>query len=458
MACCKANIYGRWCQNEKTSQYDDGEEYCIFHAPKDNWKDVESFNESVFQRIRRDQGFSSNTDLRGTIFPGPISFKQFNEDNPFPKIDFGSAEFEGEANFTECTFGDRVNFIDCFFQGRTLFINSCFRGQVDFLNCDFEREVLFIASRFNKRIQCLNCDFRDTVAFGGAIFSGFTIFQDCEFQKDVSFVASNFKSQAVFAINVFSGITQFSNLRIDDSSNISFRELSFENSWISFLDTDLTKIRFNDCTLPQTKVFALASAADILPDEIEVERSFSDLSIKTKFLNYSKCSKSYMKVGTLYRQLKQQSKEDHNEAEASKWHYREKEMFRKAKQGRRYIPFSFTTLYWLFSGYGERPIRAGVMLLFFLAACTLFMNFSGLTASDPNIYGLTSIQGFSLTPDWTKFWLLVQNTAQYSLFIKNPDFVATSLSGKIFLLLFSRLLVPIQATLFVFALRNKFRR
>ena len=163
-------------------------------------------------------------------------------------------------------------------------------------------------------------------------------------------------------------------------------------------------------------------------------------------------------VGELYRQLKQQYKERHNEAVASKWHYREKEMFRKKRLFRRVLP-STTNLYWIFSGYGESPVQAGVLLLALLASLIVLMTAFGLVAiPGKEINEITNIQGFPFTINWMKFRILIETILQHAVFTKKPYYEAATSGGATVLLVFTRLIIPIQAALFAFALRNKFRR
>jgi hypothetical protein len=74
------------------------------------------------------------------------------------------------------------------------------------------------------------------------------------------------------------------------------------------------------------------------------------------------------------------------------------------------------------------------------------------------VYEVTEIKGFSGSIDWKELWLLFYNTIQHILFFKTPFLKPETLSGNIFLTVSTRIIVPIQAALFAFALRNKFRR
>ncbi len=97
--------------------------------------------------------------------------------------------------------------------------------------------------------------------------------------------------------------------------------------------------------------------------------------------------------------------------------------------------------------------------MFVFAIATLVMDICGLVSTDGNaISGVTEIKGFTWAIDWTKLRLLIYSTIQYALFSKAPFFEAQGDTGTIILTLSTKLLLPIQATLFVVALRNKFRR
>ena len=88
------------------------------------------------------------------------------------------------------------------------------------------------------------------------------------------------------------------------------------------------------------------------------------------------------KVEILYRTLKRKYKEEHNEPEVSNWHYGEKEMFRKGNLFRRYFPISLSNLYWLSSGYGERPVKSGIVLFLLLLGISVLFGLTGIRATD----------------------------------------------------------------------------
>ena len=86
--CCQAEKY-KWCKDLAEIMAGDGKRYCIFHVPQEHKGDSpESYNELVYKRIQEAIDNNTKCDLRGTIFPWPIDFSQFNKDNPFPAISF----------------------------------------------------------------------------------------------------------------------------------------------------------------------------------------------------------------------------------------------------------------------------------------------------------------------------------------------------------------------------------
>jgi hypothetical protein len=149
------------------------------------------------------------------------------------------------------------------------------------------------------------------------------------------------------------------------------------------------------------------------------------------------------KVEILYRTLKRKYKEEHNDPEVSNWHYGEKEMFRKGNLFRRYFPISLSNLYWLSSGYGERPLRAGMFLFSLVLILSFFLFKAGLNNLNSN-YEINT-------------WSIVLNTLKFATFQKDFFFVPKNLYGETFKLL-AQILIPIQTALFALAVRNRFRR
>lgn len=84
------------------------------------------------------------------------------------------------------------------------------------------------------------------------------------------------------------------------------------------------------------------------------------------------------KVEHLYRNLKVNYEEKKDFQRMSDFHYGEMEMYRMGHPWRRRFPLSWHNLYWFLSGYGERPLRAGILVGIFFLAFTWLIGGTGL--------------------------------------------------------------------------------
>lgn len=472
MVCCKAKEFDGWC-NALTTCFTDPisrEEYCLFHAPYDDkWASVDAFNAEVHGLIKAAIASETECNLSGTVFPGDIDFRDGAKHDSqggffLPPINFTRAAFFGFADFTNITFSGWAYFNGANFFGGVGFGGATFLESAYFKGVTSNEQTYFYRSTFSKQVHFRdNTTFSGEVNFAGATFSGEVNFENVNFLGNAYFCNATFSSHASFGETLFNGSTLFTMVKVSDEE-IFFKEIDLAGGSVSFLDTNLANFRFERCRWPQKKVNRLRAwvttqlgwlftteDTDVFRDEKKADEDFSAVTWRNKLWN-NDLSKKYGMVEDLYRQMKQQAKERHNEPEASKWHYREKEMYRKKKVARRYFPLSFTNLYWAFSGYGERPVRAGGMLLALFLGIAMVMNWLGLESGDK------VIQEFSFSPDLVTIGQVIQTIIEHALFIKEPAFKAQTIPGAIVLLMWTRVLIPVQATLFVFALRNKFRR
>jgi len=268
------------------------------------------------------------------------------------------------------------------------------------------------------------------------------------------FIRTTFKNFISFKKTIFEIGASFKETVLE--KRLRFEEVDL--SCVSLIDTDLGNIQFIDTTWPKK-------------DGKKHQRY--------KLIEEKLGEASPSSIEAYYRKLKKRAVEEHNQAEISEWHYCEKEMARE--QGGVRWPVLF--LYWLSSGYGERPLRAAGVLLGLLVLVTFLMGFcfglqpvvSGkeLLIIDcmPNEevfhYGLEPAEWESETFKIKSFsdfngqnlGKIVLNTLQNALFLKDTAFKPVrNVPDGLVQTLFTRILIPIQFALFAFALRNKFRR
>jgi hypothetical protein len=105
-----------------------------------------------------------------------------------------------------------------------------------------------------------------------------------------------------------------------------------------FLDTDLRKVQLVSIEWPQ-KGRRMAIYDDSASGKSEVGGK-----------------RQWSQIERLYRELKQNYEDRRDYERAGDFHYGEKEMRRQNPETPRGLRF-FLTLYWLFSGYGERYLR-----------------------------------------------------------------------------------------------------
>lgn len=456
MACCKADKFG-WCKDLATVNHE-GEAYCHFHFPAPKPQSPNKFNTLVFDKIIEAKASQKRCDLSGTYFVHPINFGRFHKNNPFPDIDlsgttfiehadFKEAAFSGEASFSRATFNGKADFMDATFSKGADFVGATFTdvgdfavatfsGEASFRHATFNGKADFQAATFSKEAFYVGATFREEAVFHHATFNGKAFFSEATFNGKAHLGQATFSGYTLFNRTTFYGEAYFVRCSVEGTLRLEEVDLAY----VSFLETSLRKFEFVRC------IWRQKLGRSILYDEIRAKRE--------------KKARSYKRAEYLYRQLKQKYKEEHDEPEASNWHYGEMEMKRKKRGRWRFFPFTFTNLYWASSGYGESPVRAGIVLLLLIVIVTIGMNFLGVepfVGKEP-VYGVMEIKGFSWSVDWNKVGLLVYNTIQHALFFKTLFFKPATLGGEFVLTVFTKLLIPLQAALFAFALRNKFRR
>jgi len=139
----------------------------------------------------------------------------------------------------------------------------------------------------------------------------------------------------------------------------------------------------------------------------------------------------------LYRALKQKAAEEHDQAQVSRWHFREKLMYKKQRWYRRWLPLTLTWWYWATSGFGERAVRAGVWLLA-LVALSFLLNATPQPMDWNTLWGASAANATMATIPFAKD-------------IPGDGWVKVGRGVWQFL-------IAVQFTLFALAVRNRFRR
>jgi uncharacterized protein YjbI with pentapeptide repeats len=228
---------------------------CIFHdenylLDKNKTKDIE---EKLIAKIR-----SSATQKEALLCVGyrlgDIRIKEC-----FTKpVYFSKATFSGEANFSEANFQGQVSFSGANFQRLTDFTLAKFSGPTNFSGANFQGPVYFCNATFSRKTDFYAVTFSGEIAnFVAVTFSGPVDFRFVRFPilaffgyakfLDANFSSSIFSGQARFFCE-FKGKTYFNYVLFEDGRKIQFGKGTEKLSKVSFMNTDITRVRFLETT------------------------------------------------------------------------------------------------------------------------------------------------------------------------------------------------------------------
>ncbi|MBF0495462.1 MAG: pentapeptide repeat-containing protein [Deltaproteobacteria bacterium] len=561
MTCCK-------CSRTEIVYTDpgNGEEYCLFHAPEDKKGEITpaEFQARVWDEIVRSKtdgeercNFSDaiflEIDFRGVTSTHAMDFTSAEFTHV---IDFSGATFTHKAVFNDAKFIRHVDFIGATFTDNADFSDAIFARHVDFRRTKFTQNAYFSRAKFTEDANHIdakrpwiadfrhatfayadfcgakftrNADFRDATLgrafFDAAVFTQDADFRYTKFTQDVYFRHAKFQKHANFKNSFFEGTAKFEATKFNKvafkpliiKERVIFIDVDLTKVEISFLQTDLRRFQFERPKWPQEKDWLGFGDRDALWDELAIDLP----EHKTTQNDPDEVAPDYGTVGDLYRQLKQKYKEEHNEPEASKWHYNEKEMSRKSSRWPKYTP-SLTNLYYLSSGYAERPIPAFLMLIVLfgfymvvMACCDLSFEIptpphtkvasqatcqahgppKSLISVDITMWSVAICEYWTswkeswtsckkywtswLEKDWTsrkEVWTLFKEywplrlekdwpfgkhfvgSFEQIFAVKDPYFKPMTCPGRAWNLALTRLLIPLQVIFFGLAVRNRFRR
>lgn len=476
MGCCICEAY-RWrVSPPMAADYFDGQrEYCILHAPVelkvgdgvDTRSFVQSFNETVHEHIEKgvNGGHTSDgspyCDLSGVVFPGHISFSQWDEAKQLPMTSFNGAEFATSADFHGVYFGDSVDFSNTTFTSKCYFMRTKFLKNAMFNNCKFLKDVNFSNACFNGEVSFNYSEFSKGAYFVASKFELSVDFIEVTFSSSAAFQGVQFKGAAKFISSCFGELARFNSVSIE--SEMLFRACSVKDQALKMHNLSAISLR------------NINFSTDDLPGI-----SFRGCDWPTRLgLEEHDKGQNYKGWEEIYRAMKQRAAEEHDQPQVSHWHFREKLTQLKSKllpdqnaledlnlveddsrpatsRVRSWaslfmrIPWSLRLSllfwYWSTSGFGERPRRAGWCLAIVIAlplATAVMGQLVGVWPPGP--FDGAALSG--VITDWQRALPLVKVPAENA-----PT------GWKLLWYNVSQLVITVQAALFGFAVRNRFRR
>ncbi|HWS87073.1 MAG TPA: pentapeptide repeat-containing protein [Pyrinomonadaceae bacterium] len=383
-----------------------GRPYCVLHYPARD--KVAAFDE-VLQR-KLDAG---DFDFCGVWFPTNAKFGKFRFNAP---ADFTYATFSSSANFNYAVFAGMADFRSATFGAEAYFGSVTFYGGANFYSAMFKGGAFFISATFEAEADFFSAAFRATADFGSATFKDYVRFAGGETTKFFGDRSS---------LNL-----QF--VRVEKPDRFSFHTLTLRPHW--FVNVDARKFEF--INLNWNYVGA--------PQEIEHIGEKDILS-------------AHILLATASRNLAVNAEENHRYEEASGFRY----MAMEAQRLERWHGFAFWTLgwwYWLASGYGERVLRAFMVLLaVWLLFAALYAQV-GFVRWEPRV--TSEQEAAEARRDEVGRPLRGWRALTYSLGVmtlqKPEPHPATDAAQAVVML--ETILGPVQAALLALAIRRKFMR
>lgn len=444
----------------------DPEGLCLLHSSH-----PEKDRDGTFTSIINSKMAKEDYNFAWVNFPAGIDFQEitFNKDVDFfyatfsGAIDFSSASFEGRVRFIAAKFTEEARFIGTKFNGPAIFSTN-FYGDADFRHAFFYNIGFFNGAEFKNAASFAMARFDGAADFSTTTFMNYADFRSAKFSAGANFNQINVSTMLSFMLAIFSGNISFSEAK--------FAEATFRKATL----TEKTKIYFQEIdptyekTLNKKKYHPLN--IDFTYMQIEEGASFffhnfslslakfagTDLS-NLHFVNVEWVSMhgrnavydetllrqekggSYAEIELLYRQLKSNYEGKKDFKSVGDFHYGEMDMHRMATPSRRW--FSWYSIYWALSGYGERPLKASVLFIVFFFGLSVVIKYFGLTIASCN--------------NPASFW-------QSSLFIldkatlQRPQWAIPAHGWSQLIASLSILVLPGQIALFFLALRNRLGR
>ena len=441
--------------------------------------------------------FEKEADFRSAKFDGVASFSEAEFGGP---ADFRSAKFGGSAYYTLAEFGSAASFSSAKFGGGAFFSSAKFGSGAFFRSAKFGGSASFGFAKFGGSADFSSAEFGGGASFSSAEFGGDASFHLAEFGGDASFRIAKFDGETHFTDTKFEAHLRFDgvvvlksliftsctcnekvgfrNVLQTSASRLSIHRTNLCN-W-TFLDTDLRDIDFDDISfVPRDKLNADKRQVKrlALHDETQIvvrELTWRNLTLRSlRFIRilfrrkkkfYEILNTDFIKrrnefsarVERLYRHLKFNLETNKDYAFAGQFYFGEMEMKRLQKRWYRQLPF---LIYKGMSGYGERYIRALLVLIVMIIFFSGLLMFAGYDpeVGEDKIHRVLSFNFNELGPtlvDWGKSFIY---TAQAMTIFKQPSIKFIDFWGEL-VRFFAAVLGALQLGLFALALRRQFKR
>lgn len=444
----------------------DPEGLCLLHSSY-----PEKDSDGTFTSLINSKMAKEDYNFAWVNFPKGFVFKEiiFNKDVDFfyatfsGPTDFSSANFKGQVKFTEAKFAEEVRFIGTRFNGQAIFstrffsaadFRAAFFNHIAFFNgAEFKNAASFAMARFERNANFSTTTFLSYADFNSADFLGGANFNQTQVSTSASFISANFSGNITFSEVKFAEAT-FRKAILAEKARMYFQEIdptygrTLNKKKYHALNIDFTYMQieagasllFQNISLSLAK-FSGTDVSNMHFINVEWVSMYGRNAVYDEIILRQKKEGSYVEIELLYRQLKSNYEEKKDFKRVGDFHYGEMDMHRKATSSRRW--FSWYSIYWALSGYGERPLKALVLFLAFFLGLSILIKFFGLTIASCN--NPASLWQSSL-------FILDKATLQ------RPQWAIPAPGWSQLIASLSILVLPGQIALFFLALRNRLGR
>jgi len=428
------------------------------------------FSMATFSGLTTFRGvnFQAKVYFRSTIFEKPVTFRRaiLNDEAYFDSAIFKQranlrSVFKAKTDFSQVEFGELTEFSNAVFEKEANFYQARFRSISRFDDAVFQQITNFDEVLFNGRVNFNGASFAQQVYFQGAIFEDRALFDAVKFERKVTFHLASFNDYVRFkGDEVFlpDSPPNFREAKFDHPELVSFHSLHLRPFW--FVEVDVTRFALTNVTWDW----------DLITIDREIE------AIEKHYKALASVHAAHSLLGITCWNLAVNAEENHRYDEASRFRYLAMELRRRRPQfgegsrdtkregawsrwmaalKRQRSPQNSQTtllqkslsgsvgmLHWLYfamSGYGERIVRALLVLV-------------GIWAVFAVLYAFVLRDNSGVALGWRG---IPYSAAVITL--QKPEPHPTEACTQV-LVVVETILGPVQAALLALAIRRKFMR
>lgn len=428
----------------------DSEPVCLMHSCDPN-KDKDQFEEEVREILSRTSKYhrpKDRFDFSEFVFP----LARFSEVIFAQKVVFSRATFlrvaffhpetlSGKVDFTGATFSQEVDFTGATFLQEPLLVSTTFCQKADFSGARFTQKVIFMGATFSQDVLFTGATFSQEALFAGVTFSQKADFSKATFSLGAFFHGATFSQKADFLRSVFADVADFRRARFEQPTQTRFLQVnrgSSQGLHARFAACNVEAVQFVDVH------WYRQDGRMVLQDEL-------DLTTAPRGIE----APSYELVAIAYRQLVNNfDKERAYDLADECWRGIMELKRRDPAQSR--VTKAVVALYRSASDYGNNYQQAlGVLvrpiLLWFAIGFGILYLVGGL---QPNTKTSFPSSAYSV---WNAGQVGLVHSLEVATFQRDPLYIPATLWSW-FVERLEQVFVPAQLSLFLLALRRRFRR